>query len=73
MRLEKRKLEYFKDTIRRERRKFDSTLFTTINIPTTGDYARDLGKVYQTMSDIPGVTAAFSRLESIDKNLDQYC
>lgn len=71
MRLEKRKLEYFKDTIRRERRKFDSTLFTTINIPTTGDYARDLGKVYQTLSDIPGVTASFSRLESIDKNLDR--
>jgi potassium-dependent mechanosensitive channel len=70
-RLEKRKLEYFKDTIRRERRKFDSTLFTTINIPTTGDYARDLGKVYQTLSDIPGVTASFSRLESIDKNLDR--
>jgi potassium-dependent mechanosensitive channel len=70
VRPEKRKLEYFKDTIRRERRKFDSTLFTTINIPTTGDYARDLGKVYQTLSDIPGVTASFSRLESIDKNLD---
>jgi potassium-dependent mechanosensitive channel len=70
-RLEKRKLEYFKDTIRRERRKFDSTLFTTINIPTTGDYARDLGKVYQTLSDIPGVIASFSRLESIDKNLDR--
>lgn len=69
--LEKRKLEYFKDTIRRERRKFDSTLFTTINIPTTGDYARDLGKVYQTLSDIPGVTASFSRLESIGKNLDR--
>ena len=69
-RTEKRKLDYFKDTIRRERRKFDSTLFTTINIPTTGDYARDLGKVYQTLSDIPGVTASFSRLESIDKNLD---
>jgi potassium-dependent mechanosensitive channel len=68
---EKRKLEYFKDTIRRERRKFDSTLFTTINIPTTGDYARDLGKVYQTLSDIPGVTASFSRLESIGKNLDR--
>lgn len=68
---EKRKLDYFKDTIRRERRKFDSTLFTTINIPTTGDYARDLGKVYQTLSDIPGVTASFSRLESIGKNLDQ--
>jgi potassium efflux system protein len=70
-RSEKRKLEYFKDTIRRERRKFDSTLFTTIHIPSTGDYARDLGKVYQTLSDIPGVTASFSRLESIGKNLDR--
>jgi small-conductance mechanosensitive channel len=68
--VDKKKLEYFKDTIRRERRKFDSTFFTDIKIPTTGDYARDLGKVYETLSDIPGVTGSFSRLESIGKSLD---
>ncbi len=68
---EKRKIEYFKDTIRRERRKFDSTLFNVSKIPTTGDYARDLGRVYQILSDIPGIASSFSRLESIDKNLDR--
>lgn len=67
----KHKVEYFKDTIRRERRQFDSTLFTAIKIPSTGDYARDLGKVYETLSSIPGVTGSFSRLESIRKSLDQ--
>ena len=68
--VEKKRLEYFKDTIRRQRRKFDSTFFSDIKIPTTGDYARDLGKVYETLSDIPGVIGSFYSLESIGKNLD---
>src|SRR6267154_2759926 len=40
-----RKPEYFRDTFRRERRKFDSSLFTTITVPSTSDYAEDLGKI----------------------------
>jgi potassium-dependent mechanosensitive channel len=68
--VDKKRLDYFKDTIRRERRKFDSTFFTDIKIPTTGDYARDLDKTYETLSDIPSVIASFTRLESITKNLD---
>ena len=66
----KKKLEYFKDTIRRERRKFDSTFFSDIKVPTTGDYARALGNVYQTMTDIPGDMSSFGRLASIGKSLD---
>lgn len=68
---EKKKLEYFKDTIRRERRKFDSTFFSDIKIPTTGDYARALGNVYQTMTDIPGDISSFGSLPSIGKSLDR--
>lgn len=68
---ERHKVEYFKDTIRRERRQFDSSLFSALKIPTTGDYARDLGKVYETLSQIPGVTGSFTSLESIRRNLNQ--
>src|ERR1700744_3039045 len=67
---EKKKLVYFKDTIRRERRKFDSTFFSDIKVPTTGDYARALGSAYQTMTDVPGDMSSFGRLASIDKSLD---
>jgi small-conductance mechanosensitive channel len=67
---EKKRLEYFRDTIRRERRKFDSTFFSDIKVPTTGDYARALGNVYQTMTDIPGELSALGSLPSIDKSLD---
>ena len=67
---ERKKVEYFKDTIPRERRKFDSTLFTNINVPSTSDYADDLRKVYEVISDIPGVTGSFVKLREIEKNLD---
>jgi potassium-dependent mechanosensitive channel len=70
-RADKKKVDYFKDTIRRERRKFDSSLFTNINVPSTSDYAEDLGKVYQNLSDIPGVTGSFVRLPDIQQNLDR--
>ena len=69
-RTERRRVEFFRDTIRRERRKFDSTLFTNINVPTTGDYAEDLGKVYEVLNDVPGVTGSFVKLQEIDRNLD---
>ena len=68
---ERKKLEYFRDTIHRERRKFDSTFFSDIKVPTSGDYARALGNVYQTMSDIPGDISSLSGLGSVGKSLDK--
>ena len=68
---ERKRLEYFKDTIRRTRRRFDSSLFTNINEPTTSDYAEDLRKNYQFLSDVPGVTGSFVRLPEIQANLDR--
>ncbi|HMH24569.1 MAG TPA: mechanosensitive ion channel domain-containing protein [Puia sp.] len=66
-----RKPEYFRDTFRRERRKFDSSLFTTITVPSTSDYAEDLGKIYQMLSQVPVVTESFIRLDEISDDLDQ--
>ena len=68
---ERKKVEYFKDTIPRVRRKFDSTLFTNINLPSTSDYAEDLRKVYEVISDVPGTTGSFVKLQEIQKNLDK--
>jgi hypothetical protein len=44
---EHKKIEYFRDTVHRERRKFDSTLFKTVNVPSTSDYVEDMGKIYE--------------------------
>ncbi|HZE85876.1 MAG TPA: mechanosensitive ion channel domain-containing protein [Puia sp.] len=66
-----RKPEYFRDTFRRERRKFDSSLFTTITVPSTSDYAEDLGKIYEMLSQVPAVTESFIRLDEISDDLDQ--
>ncbi len=68
---EHKKLEYFRDTVRRKRRKFDSTLFTNISVPTTSDYAEELGKVYLMLSKIPGVTGSFVKLHEIHEYLDK--
>ncbi len=68
---ERRKLDYFRDTIHRERRKFDSTLFTKISDISTSDYAEDLGKVYQLLNGIPGITGSFTRLPSIQAYMDE--
>jgi small-conductance mechanosensitive channel len=68
---ERKKIEYYKDTIRLARRKFDSTLFTNINVPSTSDYAQDLGKVYEVLSDIPSTTSSFIHLREIENNLDK--
>ena len=66
-----KKIEYFRDTIRRERRKFDSPLFTNLSLPSTSDYAEELGKVYQMLSDIPGVMGSFVRLQDIRDYLEK--
>ena len=63
--------EFFKQNYARTRRKFDSTLFTNINIPTTGDYAADLEKIYQMLNQVPITTESFVRLDEIDRELDQ--
>lgn len=63
--------KFLRDTVRRERRKFDSTLFTNINVPTSGDYAEDLERVYQLLNRVPVVTESFVRLDDIDDQLDQ--
>jgi len=66
----KRNPDFYKDTVRRERRKFDSTLFTNVDVPSTSDYAEDINKVYQNLTDIPGETEQFKRLDQIQNNLD---
>ncbi len=68
---DRKRIEYFRDTIRRERRKFDSTLFKRNNTFSTSDYAEDLGRVYQLLSKIPGVTGSFVKLQSIHEFMDQ--
>ena len=66
-----RRIEYFKDTIHRERKKFDSTLFTKKEMPSTGDYAEDLGRVYQLLSKVAGITGSFTRLKDIRAYMDK--
>jgi len=66
----RRKADYFRNTFKPERRKFDSSLFSNINAPSTSDYATHLGKVYQMLTDIPGAMANFANLPEIHRNLD---
>jgi small-conductance mechanosensitive channel len=66
----RRRSEVYRQTFRHVRRKFDSTLFTSKELPTTSDYAEDLEKVYQLLNHIPIVTESFSRLQEIDDRLD---
>src|SRR5262249_2239576 len=68
---EHRKLEYFRDTVRLERRKFDSTLFTAVNVPTTSDYAEDMGKIYELLNKESGVMESFDKLPEIRDYLNQ--
>jgi potassium efflux system protein len=68
---DRKRIEYFRDTIKRERRKFDSTLFKNNNTVSISDYAEDLGRVYQLLSKIPGVTSSFVKLQSIHEFMDQ--
>jgi potassium efflux system protein len=66
-----KRTKYFRDTIRRERRKFDSSLFTNITVPSTSDFAEDLERIYQLLDQVPVITESFSRLSEIDSQLDQ--
>jgi potassium efflux system protein len=68
---DRKRIEYFRDTIRRERRKFDSTLFKNTNSLSTSDYAEELGRVYQLLSKVPGVTGSFTKLQAIQEDMDQ--
>ena len=67
----RRKNDIYRETFRHVRRKFDSTLFTTTQIPTTSDYAEDLEKVYELLSRVPLITESFDQLGDIDEHLDQ--
>jgi small-conductance mechanosensitive channel len=62
--------EYYKANYKHVRRKFDSSLFTTINLPTTSDFAEDLEKTYQMLNNVPLVTESFVHLQEIDDKLD---
>lgn len=66
----RKRLDYFRDTIVREQRKFDSSLFTSINVPSTSDYAEELRKVYQTLSDVQATTGSFTKLDDIQDKLE---
>jgi small-conductance mechanosensitive channel len=68
---ERKKLEYFRDTVHRVRRKFDSTLFTTVNVPSTSDYVEDLGKIYELLNKESGIMESFVRIPEIRDYLNQ--
>jgi small-conductance mechanosensitive channel len=67
----RRRSEAYRDAFKHVRRKFDSTLFSSQEVPTNSDYAEDLERVYQVLNHIPIVTESFSRLADIDNHLDQ--
>ena len=66
----RKRLEYFKDTIIHERRKFDSSLFTNVNAPSTSDYAEELRRIYQLLSDVQATTESFTKLDDIQDKLE---
>jgi len=67
----RRKSEVYRETFKHVRRKFDSTLFTTRDIPTNSDFAEDLERVYQVLNQVPIVTESFTQLDDIDTRLEQ--
>ncbi|HEV9035986.1 MAG TPA: mechanosensitive ion channel domain-containing protein, partial [Puia sp.] len=71
VRPERRRSAIYRESFKRVRRKFDSTLFTSNNNPSTSDYAENLEKIYVMLSRVPVVTESFSRLPDIDDQLDQ--
>jgi potassium efflux system protein len=66
----RRKSEVYREAFRHVRRKFDSTLFTAKDLPTTSDFAEDLERVYQMLNKVPLVTESFVHLQEIDNKLD---
>ncbi|HXB08197.1 MAG TPA: hypothetical protein VNW04_13800, partial [Puia sp.] len=67
---DRRRSEVYRETFRHVRRKFDSTLFTSKDLPTTSDYAEDLERVYQILNQVPIITESFVRMQEIDNQLD---
>ncbi|MHA4811335.1 mechanosensitive ion channel family protein [Flavitalea flava] len=59
------------DTIRSDRRKFDSSLFSESNTLTRSDYLENLEKVFQLLNQVPATTASFIQLKDIHEQLDQ--
>jgi small-conductance mechanosensitive channel len=68
--LNRRKSEIYRETFKHVRRKFDSTLFTSAEAPSTSDYAEDLEHIYQGLNKVPIITEAFGKLGEIDNKLD---
>jgi len=66
----KKTTQFLKENYKHVRQKFDSSLFTSINLPTTSDYAEDLEKTYQMLNNVQGVIESFVRLDDIDDQLD---
>ena len=67
---QRRKSEMYRETFKHVRRKFDSTLFTSAELPSTSDYAEDLERIYQILNKVPVITQSFTRLAEIDDKLD---
>ncbi|HLX93545.1 MAG TPA: hypothetical protein VKR32_17800, partial [Puia sp.] len=70
-RLERRRFEYFRDTIKRERTKFDSNLFTNKHAASTGDYAEQLGRVYQVLSEIQNEMESPGKIVAIQEDMQK--
>jgi potassium efflux system protein len=68
--LNRRKSDIYRETFKHVRRKFDSTLFTSAEAPSTSDYAEDLEHIYQGLNKVPIVTESFNKLSEIDNKLD---
>lgn len=66
----KKTTEFYRENYKRTRRKFDSSLFTNISLPTTSDYAEDLERIYLMLNKVPLVTESFIHLQEIDDQLD---
>lgn len=53
-----------------ERRKFDSSLFTSSSVITRSDYLESMEKVFQMLDQVPAITGSFIHLSEIDDKLD---
>ena len=70
VKVERKRTELYRETFKHVRRKFDSTLFTNADLPTTSDYAEDLERIYQLLTRVPLITESFGKLSDIDNELD---
>jgi small-conductance mechanosensitive channel len=61
----RKRSEYFRDTTTRKARNFDSSLFTNIDAPSMSDYAEELRKVYQFLSEAQTTTQSFTKLDDV--------